>query len=157
MSGQRDHKVKFSLNGEDADLYKIQGNFEFTVVEEGLTTSGGIEAWNFQTCEGTKCEFSPEVGEIGILYYQISVKGTECYTLSAMKEVIGSLNELESQPAHNGEKPVALPDETYTEYQRRVFKFHSQEISVSVFSFAYEDDSTTVTLENLWSGTEYQV
>ena len=47
MSGKRNHAVKLSLSGTDAAIYKIQESYEFTVVDEGLSTAGGIEAWNF--------------------------------------------------------------------------------------------------------------
>ena len=74
-----------------------------------------------------------------------------------MKDQIGSFEDMGTKPVVSGESPALLENETYTEYQRRVFTDHSLESSIGVISYAYEDDETVVQLENLWSGTEYQV
>jgi hypothetical protein len=91
MSGMKNHTVEFDLHGIDYDVFFIADSYSFEVSDSSDLITGGIEEWNFSTCERTTCSFVPDVSGIGVLYYEVFVSGAACRSYA---EIAGNVGEI---------------------------------------------------------------
>jgi hypothetical protein len=156
----------YTLTGTDAYAFAVTPSMKFTITQPNPSTvgsPGNIINWGIGVPTKTSCSISPTSDQVGIIYYQLSAKGTfvpDYATLKASITSLVSLNGTNTDPGTN-EDVLSETDpqagETWAQFQHRLYTKHMETKwlgSLSMFSIT---GAQTTLFNWLWAGTNYQI
>jgi len=156
----------YTLSGTDAFAFAVTPSMKFTVTQPNPNTSGtpgNIVTWGVGTPTKTTCLVSPTTDQIGIIYYQLSTKGTfvpDYATLKSSITSLVSLNGTNTDPSTQEDvTSEADPQsgETWVQFQHRLFTKHMETKWLGSISMYSTTGAQSILFNWLWSGTSYQI
>lgn len=154
--------IQYELSGTDSSAYTISSS-SFKIAEAGEVIPV-INSVSFSGVGKKTMKVSVSTDVPTVLYWQLSEAGTVSMSLSEIQSSTASLVDDNSQLSFDEQASAyqdivdegMLTDETWTEYQRRLYKLFVQ----SSFTGCIYSGSTTTVLFNvdwLWAETNYKV
>jgi len=156
----------YTVSGTDAFAFAVTPSMKFTVTQPNPNTSGtpgNIVTWGVGTPTKTTCPVSPTSDQIGIIYYQLSTKGTfvpDYATLKSSITSLVSLNGTNTDPSTQEDvTSEADPQsgETWVQFQHRLFTKHMETKWLGSISMYSTTGAQSILFNWLWAGISYQI